>query len=62
MWTVVGFTIYTFEGIGILMPVMKVCECPEIYDKIVIAALTTLCAVYCLFGTLSYLCFGETDD
>jgi amino acid permease len=28
LWSMVGYSIYTFEGVGILMPCMQACECP----------------------------------
>jgi len=59
MWSMVGFSIYVFEGIGILMPVMQACECPEKFDKILIAAVATLTTAFCTFGTLSYLAYGN---
>ena len=59
MWRMVGFSIYVFEGIGILMPVMQACECPEKFDKILIAAVATLTTAFCTFGTLSYLAYGN---
>lgn len=59
MWSMVGFSIYTYEGIGILMPVMQACECPEKFDKILMAAIFTLTSAYIIFGTLCYLSFGD---
>jgi hypothetical protein len=32
VWSTLGFSAYMFEGIGILMPVMQACDCPEIFD------------------------------
>ena len=29
MWSMVGFSIYVYEGIGILMPVMQASACPD---------------------------------
>ena len=54
----IGYSIYTFEGIGILMPCMQACECPEHFDKILIAAVATLTTIYCLYGTLCYAAWG----
>ena len=28
-WSMVGFSCYAYEGIGVVMPVMSACECPE---------------------------------
>ena len=59
MWSTVGFAIYTYEGIGILMPVMQACECPEKFDKILSAAIITLTIAYITFGTICYFAFGQ---
>lgn len=59
MWTTMGFSIYTYEGVGIVMPVMKTCDCPEKFEKLLIAACLTLAVSYCIFGTLTYLAYGE---
>jgi len=59
VWTMLGFAVYVFEGIGILMPVMQACDCPEKFSDILNAALMTLCSAFAIFGTLSYLAFGN---
>ena len=32
LWSMVGFSIYVFEGIGILMPVMQCSAMPDNFD------------------------------
>ena len=59
MVSMIGFSIYTFEGIGILMPVMQTCECPEKYEEIYTAAIVTLCGIHIVFGNLCYIAFGK---
>ena len=58
----VGFSCYTFEGIGVVMPIMQACDCPEIFDKILLYALVTLTVVYCLFANYCYLVIGSDLD
>ena len=41
------------------MPIMSACECPEKFDKILIAALITLTAVYVLYSNWIYLVVGS---
>ena len=62
VWTMVGFAVYVFEGIGILMPVMQASDCPEKFDGILIAAVSTLSVAYCIFGTLAYLAYGNMKE
>jgi proton-coupled amino acid transporter len=54
----VGFACYTFEGIGVVMPIMHACECPDKFPKILLYAFITLTALYCIFGNLCYLVMG----
>ena len=28
-WSMVGFSVYCYEGIGVVMPIMATCSCPE---------------------------------
>lgn len=37
---------------------MQACECPEKFDKILVAAVATLTTMYCLYGTLCYAAWG----
>lgn len=59
MWSMVGFSIYVFEGIGVLMPVMQASEVPEDFDKIFICANITITIIYVSLGTCAYLAYGN---
>mmetsp|Transcript_18703 Transcript_18703/g.28655 ORF Transcript_18703/g.28655 Transcript_18703/m.28655 type:complete len:158 (+) Transcript_18703:1038-1511(+) len=61
MWSMVGFSIYTFEGIGILMPCMQACECPEKFNKIQVAAVMTVTISFIFYGSLAYLAYGNME-
>jgi len=41
------------------MPIMNACGCPEKFDKIFIAALLTLSAIYVLYANWIYLVMGS---
>lgn len=62
LWSMVGFSCYAYEGIGVVMPIMSACDCPEKFDKILFYALLTLTLVYCLFGNFCYLVIGTKMD
>ena len=47
----IGFSVYAFEGIGVILPIMEVTEKPEIYMKIL--------TVTCLAIALMYIGFSE---
>jgi len=59
-WGMVGFSCYAFEGIGVVMPIMNACDCPEKFDKLLMYALLTLAAVYILFSDWTYMVMGST--
>ena len=61
-WSMVGFSCFVYEGIGIVMPIMNNCECPEKFDKILLYAILTLTVVYCFFGELCCLVLGSNLD
>ena len=62
MWSMVGFSIYTYEGIGILMPVMQACDCPEQFESLVFKALASLTFFYVILGTIGYLAYGQMRE
>ena len=61
-WSMVGFSCYTYEGIGVVMPIMSNCACPEKFDKILFYALMTLTFIYIVFADFCYLVLGTNID
>jgi solute carrier family 36 (proton-coupled amino acid transporter) len=57
---VIGFAIYSYEGIGVILPVMEITEKPELYPKILLSVLLTVMIVYVSFGELCYFVYGST--
>ena len=55
----VGFAAYNFEGIGIVMPVMQRTAVPEMFDKLLAAAIGTMFVTFVSFGTVCYLAYGS---
>lgn len=58
--TAVGMSVYCFEGIGIVMPVMHSSEDPQTFKSMLYAAIATLTTIYVLFGALGYMAWGNT--
>jgi solute carrier family 36 (proton-coupled amino acid transporter) len=54
-----GFSIFSFEGISIVMPIMKSTEKPEKFGNILIAAIATLVSIFVIFGLLGSLAYGS---
>lgn len=58
-WTTVGFSIYVYEGIGVLMPIMKASGVKDHFHKLLIYAVIFLTILYIAFATLCYFAYGE---
>lgn len=62
MFTMLGFSIYTFEGIGVLMPCMQACDSPEKFEHILVASVVTVTIGFSVYGSISYLAYGEMKE
>jgi solute carrier family 36 (proton-coupled amino acid transporter) len=62
MFAALGFAIYAFEGIGIIMPCMQACDCPERFDYIYAAGIATMTTIFLFYGTIMYLAFGNMKE
>lgn len=57
-----GFTIYCYEGIGIVMPVLATAENPKDFKRMITYAYITLIAFYLLFGEICVYSWGNALD
>lgn len=57
--TAIGFAIYSYEGIGIVLPVQEVTADQEAYPKIVIAVIMFVAFLYVTFGTFCISVWGN---
>ena len=51
--------IYSFEGIGVVMPIMHACACPEQFGQIFVSAMITLVIILIFFSVLCYTAWGS---
>lgn len=56
----IGFVIYAFEGIGVVMPIMSQAAEPESFLKMLMSAIISLTCIYIVFGCVAYLAYGDT--
>ena len=61
-WGMIGFSFYTFEGIGALLPIMKEAENPHRFPVIFKKSFTCLASYFTLFGTVCYVYFGNQKE
>jgi len=62
MWDMVGYSFYSFEGIGVVMPIMESAKDKEGFPKVLTIAIFTLAGLYLSFGVLSYKYFGHMKE
>ncbi|CDW86725.1 UNKNOWN [Stylonychia lemnae] len=58
-WGALGFSIYVYEGIGCIMPILKISKNPKQFYRMLIYAVTALVITYTVFGVICYLAFGN---
>ena len=46
----IGYSVYCYEGIGVIMPVQDITMNPEQYNTIVYAVIASVAIIYVIFG------------
>lgn len=57
--TMIGAAVYSYEGIGLLIPVLDVTAKPEVYPKVVFFVLLTVVVLYIAFGEFCLFVWGN---
>jgi len=57
--TVIGFAAYSYEGIGLILPIMETTSRPDIYPHILVGVILLLNCIFMFFGILLYFSFGR---
>ena len=55
-----GVTVYCFEGIGVVMPIMATTEKPERFNEMLVYAYVTLIVVWVIFCEVCYFAWGSS--
>jgi proton-coupled amino acid transporter len=55
----IGFSVYSYEGIGVILPVGQLCAHPEDYKKIVMMVIVTVAVLYISFGMICTIAWGN---
>ena len=56
--TMIGSAVYSYEGIGVVIPLLEVTEKPEQFPKILLFVLMTVMILYTGFGEFNYCAYG----
>jgi len=54
----IGFSVYTFEGIGVILPIMDVTAKPEQYFKVLAITVTAIAVLYIVFTEYCIFAYG----
>ena len=54
----IGFSVFAFEGIGIVIPIYEISEDKEGFMKIVYLVFIVVCSLYIVFGMMCIEAFG----
>ncbi|CDW90768.1 UNKNOWN [Stylonychia lemnae] len=57
--TMIGSSVYSYEGIGVILPLLEVTEKPELYPKILFYVLLTVMLLYVGFGEFCLFVYGD---
>ncbi len=55
----IGSAVYSYEGIGVVLPLLEVTEKPEMYPKILFYVLLTVMVLYVGFGEFCLFVYGD---
>ncbi|PYI08047.1 hypothetical protein BO78DRAFT_385458 [Aspergillus sclerotiicarbonarius CBS 121057] len=55
----IGSCIFTFEGIGLILPIQSSMKRPEHFDKLLYTVMAIITVLFTAVGALSYATFGE---
>lgn len=55
----IGFAVYCYEGVGLVLPVLEITEKPHLYKYVLVACMSTVLISYVLFGEFCYAVYGK---
>ena len=57
--TMIGSAIYSFEGVGVVLPILDICEDKSKFPKILLAVMVTNVILYSTFGEYCLFVYGN---
>jgi len=58
----IGFSVYTYEGIGVILPIQEVTACKENYYQLLCLTISFIAVLYITFGEFTLIAWGSTED
>ena len=56
----IGFSVYTYEGIGVILPIREVTADKKNYYKLLCITVTLIAIIYIFFGEYTMIAWGST--
>lgn len=57
----IGFSVYTYEGIGVVLPIQEITADKSQYYKLLCITVSFIALLYILFGEFTLLAWGDTE-
>lgn len=58
----IGFSVYSYEGIGVILPIQEVTACKKDYYKLLCITVCFIAVLYIVFGEFTMLAWGSTEN
>ena len=58
----IGFSVYSYEGIGVILPIKEVTACKEDYYRLLCITVGLIAFLYIFFGEYTMLAWGSTEN
>ena len=62
IWDMIGFSFYSFEGIGVVMPIFENTKSSVNFQATLVQAISSLAILFSCFGYICYRYFGQMDE
>lgn len=56
----IGFSVFSYEGIGTVLPISEVTKYPKDYKKLVILCVSVACIMFLIFGNFCCYAWGDS--
>jgi hypothetical protein len=55
----IGFSVYLYEGAGIIIPVYSITENKKAFPKVLLACVTSIYVVFIFYSNLAFFSYGD---
>jgi proton-coupled amino acid transporter len=55
----IGFSVFSYEGIGTVLPIYEITKNPHLYKKIIVFTIVVACSIFLIFGNFCCIAWGD---